>query len=118
MKKVSLLKKVNLFFFYRRNLRKLSSQLETNFNTRIDRASRFYTVINIPTSLIEEPYNLRKEDIDALSRTFIQEYTQKISSFLNSNGLIELYDYYEVKKVDKYSYLVVMGFSLFNSKNF
>ena len=33
-----------------------------------------------------------------------------ISSLLNKIGLIELYVVYDLKKVDKYSYLVVIGF--------
>jgi hypothetical protein len=114
--KLSLLKKVKLFRFYRKTIQNLSFELETTFNARIDGASRIYTVINIPSSLIEEPYNLRKEDIDNLAKNFIRDYSQKISYFLNQNKLMELYDFYEVKKVDKYSYLLVFGFSLFNSQ--
>jgi hypothetical protein len=73
--------------------------MENNFNARIDNASRIYTVINIPSSLIEEPYNLRKEDIDSIAKNYIKEYSMKLSTFLNQNNLMELYDFYEVKKV-------------------
>jgi hypothetical protein len=118
MKKISFLKKVKLFFFFRKNLNRLKNQLETSFNARVDRASRIYTIINIPSSLIEEPYNLRKEDIDSLAKNYLSDYTRDLSNFLNSNNLMELYDFYEVKKVAKYSYLVIFGFSLFNSVNF
>jgi len=37
---------------------------------------------------------------------------------LISKGLGELFSFYEVKKVDKYSYLVVIGFSLFRSNEY
>lgn len=118
MKKISLIKKIRLFLSYRKTINKLKFELENNFSARIDNASRIYTVINIPSSLIEEPYNLRKEDIDSLAKTYIKEYTNKLSLFLNQNNLFELYDFYEVKKVEKYSYLLVFGFSLFNSGSF
>jgi hypothetical protein len=118
MARISFIKKIRLFFSFRKTLKKISPDLENNFNTRVDGASRLYTVINVPPNIVEEPYNLRKEDIDNIARSFIQEYSKKLSTFLNSKGLMELYDFYEVKKIDKYSYLVIMGFSLFNSTKF
>lgn len=117
-KKLSLWKKFILFRTFSKSIKSVSFELETNFNARIDRASRIYTVLNIPSELIEEPYNLRKEDIDILAKNYIRDYSQKLSVFLNQKNLIELYDFYEVKKVEKYSYLLVFGFSLFNSKTF
>ena len=41
-----------------------------------------------------------------------------VIQFLDANGLYELYDFYDVEKVDKYSYLLIFGFSLFNSQKF
>jgi hypothetical protein len=118
MKRISYFKKIKLFLYYRREVNKIRTELENQFNSRVDGASRIYTVLNVPSSLIEEPYNLRKEDIDSLSKNFIQDYSKKLSIFLNSKGLMELYDFYDIKKVDKYSYLVIFGFSLFNSTRF
>ena len=107
-----------LFFTYRKALGKIKKQLERDFNVRIDKAQRIYTVLNIPSELIEEPYNLRKGDIDVLAQNFIKEYSSQLSRFLDANGLYELYDFYDVEKVDKYSYLLIFGFSLFNSQKF
>jgi hypothetical protein len=118
MKKINYFTKVKIFFSYRKSLNKIRTELESSFNARIDNASRIYTVINIPPSLIEEPYNLRKEDIDNLAKTYMSDYTKKISNYLNSKNLMELYDLYEIKKVDKYSYLIILGFSLFDSSQF
>lgn len=118
MKRISYFKKIKLFLYYRREVNKIRTELVNQFNSRVDGASRIYTVLNVPSSLIEEPYNLRKEDIDSLSKNFIQDYSKKLSFFLNSKGLMELYDFYDIKKVDKYSYLVIFGFSLFNSARF
>ena len=40
---------------------------------RIDNADRLYTVLNIPTNLVEEPYNLRKDDIDKIAQNYIRD---------------------------------------------
>jgi hypothetical protein len=116
MKNISIFRKISLFFTYRKAIRKIEKELEKEFNIRIDGAYRIYTVLNVPSELIEEPYNLRKGDINTLSQNFIKEYSSQLSRFLDSNGLYELYDFYDVEKVDKYSYLLIFGFSLFNSQ--
>lgn len=62
--------------------------------------------------MIGEAYSLKKSDIDRISETYIREYVFEVSKFLNTKGLMELFRTYEIKKVDKYSYLIVIGFSL------
>lgn len=113
---MGILKDLSLFFSYVRTIKKKRVELESRFNIRIDSADRMYTVINVPQNEIEEPYNLRKADIDKLAEKFILEYISELSKFLNSIGLSELYDFYEpVKKVDKYSYLIIIGFKNLDS---
>lgn len=107
---------LRLFFSYRRLIRKNRINLEGDFFIRIDNADRMYTVINIPANLVEEPYNLRKQDVDLIAEKYIKDYVFNLSNFLNSIGLAELYDFYEpIKKVDKYSYLLVLGFKPLDS---
>ena len=113
---MNIFKKIKLFHNYKKIISLSKVQLEANFNIRVDRASRIYTVLNIPDELYGEPYNLRKSDIDKISETYIREYIGKLSEYLNEKGLSELYDFYDpVKKVDKYSYLIILGFKPFNS---
>jgi hypothetical protein len=114
--KVNIFRKINLFFTFRKNLLKAETDLKIQFNIRIDSILRFYTVLNVPNEVIEEPYNLRKSDIDTIGRNYVKEYNFQLSQFLNSRGLTELYDLYDMEKVDKYSYLLVFGFSIFNTK--
>ena len=112
-------KKIRLYNSFKKIIRSNRVTLEGNFNARIDKAYRIYTVINIPEETFGEPYNIRKSDIDSISETYIREYVSKISDYLNSIGLSELYDFYEpIKKVDKYSYLIILGFKPFNSVNY
>ena len=114
-KNISLLKKIKLFSQFKKVIKSNSVELENKFNLRIDSANRLYTVINVPPELIGEAYNIKKSDIDRIADNFIREYSKELASYLNSKELNELYEFYDLKKVDKYSYLVVVGFSFFRS---
>jgi hypothetical protein len=116
---MNIFKKIRLFSEYKKIIKSKRVDLEGSFNIRIDRAQRLYTVLNIPEELFGEPYNIRKSDIDTISQTYIKEYVTRLSTYLNSIGLTELYDFYEpIKKVDKYSYLLIMGFKPMNSASY
>jgi primase-polymerase (primpol)-like protein len=43
-----------------------------------------YTVLNIPKENFDEVYSIRKGDIDAIAQSFIKEYTNGLSEYLNS----------------------------------
>ncbi len=117
--RVNLITKIKLFNEYKKIVKGLRSEINTEFGARIDNAYRIYNVINLPSEIISEPYNLRKSDIDQISQNFIKEYSKSLSEFLTQKGLSpELFDFYEVKKLDKYSYLVIIGFSLFESNKY
>jgi len=118
MRNISFFKKLRVFLRYRRIIKDNELELKNLFNIRIDNAYRLYTVVNIPQEEIGEPYNLKKSDIDFISEKFIKEYAVELSKFLNSKDLGELYTWYDNKKVDKYAYLLVLGFSLFKSDVF
>ena len=109
-RKVSFFKKMSLFREFRKKLKINETELEEVFNARIDKAYRIYSVINVPME--GEPYNLRKGDIDIFAETLIKNYSLKLSEYLDNKGLKEMYGFYEIRKVDKYSYLVVIGFTL------
>jgi hypothetical protein len=117
-KNISLWKKIKLFNSYKKIVKENKVELENKFGIRIDNAFRMYTVLNIPEELIGESYSLKKSDIDSISQNFIKEYGTELADFLNKKGFNELYEYYEIKKVDRYSYLLVYGFSLFKSNKF
>jgi hypothetical protein len=112
MNKISFFKKLKLFLNYKRIVKQNKIELERSLNIRVDNAQRLYTVLNVPEELIGEAYSLKKSDIDRISETYIREYVFEVSKLLNSKGLMELFRTYEIKKVDKYSYLIVIGFSL------
>ena len=114
MKRIGFWKKVSLYFTYRKILMDNKLDLEKRLNIRLDRTKRLYTVFNIPPETFGE-YNLRTSDIARVSEPYIQEYLRQLSRQLDSLGLKELYDVYDVSKVDKYSFLIIIGFSLFNT---
>jgi len=118
MNKISLLKKFKLFREFKQKIKNNKAELERSLNIRIDNSYRMYTVLNIPEDLIGEAYSLKKSDIDKISENFTREFTIEVSKFLDTNGLKELYEIYEIRKVDKYSYLIVIGYSLFKSNKY
>jgi hypothetical protein len=97
--KTSFLKKLRLFLSYRKSIKANKVEIQQKFGFRIDNANRLYTVLNIPEELVGEAYSLKKSDIDTISQNFIREFLKESSSLLNSKGLTELYDVYEVKKL-------------------
>lgn len=115
MKKISFFKKLKLFKVFKDVVKSNQNELGQKFGVRIDRAYRLYTVLNIPEELIGEAYVLKKSDIDRIAEAYIKDFSKELREFLNSKGLTELYDYYSLNKVDKYSWHLVMGFSLFRS---
>lgn len=118
MRRVSFLKKIKLFLFWRRVIKDNKEILSKNFNIRVDRAQRLYTVVNINPELIGDAYILKKSDIDKISQNYIKEYSLKLGEFLTNKGLAELYSVYDIKKEEKYSYAVIYGFKFFKSNKF
>ena len=115
---IGFIKKLRLFLFYRKTVKRFEKQLDQNFNIRLDSAYRMYTVLNIPEEVIGEAFSMKKSDIDRISENYTREYIAELSRFLSQNGLSELTEVYEIKKVDKFSYLAVVGFSIFRTNEF
>lgn len=115
MGKLSIFKKLKLYRQYKKSLSENKDYLNNNFNIRIDRAYRMYTILNVPPSLIGEEYSLKTSDINRISEPLIKNYTKDFYAFLIRQGLSEIIKRYDIKKVDKYSYLLVFGFSPFKS---
>jgi len=115
---MNIFKKISLFLDYRRAIIDSKTILSERFNIRVDGAQRLYTVINIPEELVGESYSLITSDINRISENYVRGYNEELSKFLNSKNLNELYKIYEIKKVDKFSYLLVIGFRLFKSQRF
>jgi hypothetical protein len=113
-----MLKKLRTFFYWRKIIDKNRMIIQNRFNLRKDYACRLYTVINVPEELVGDSYSLRKSDIDIITKNYVETYTKEVSKWFNENGLIELYTIYEIRKVEKYSWLIVIGFSQFETIKF
>jgi vancomycin permeability regulator SanA len=118
MSNISLFKKINFFKKYKKIIKDNSEELSSMFNLRIDSAYRMYTVINIPKDMIGDEYSMRTYDISNISKGYITDWGLELKKYLDSKGLSELYSYYKIEKVDKFSFLVVIGFSLFKSNEY
>ena len=115
MNKISFFKKYRLFRDFKRVIKENRNELEQRFGIRVDRAYRLYTILNIPEELIGEAFTLRKSDIDRISEPLIREYTSELSNYLNSIGLNEIYDFYELRKEEKLAWKLVIGYKFFRS---
>lgn len=115
MNRVNIFKKISLFKTFKKVIKKNTDELNIKYGLRVDKSYRLYTVLNIPEDLIGEAYSLKTSDINKISENYIREYSSELSDYLNTKNLNELYKTYEVKKVSKYSYLLVFGFSLMRS---
>lgn len=113
--RISKWRKLKLYLQYRKNLLLNRDNLE-QAGLRIDKLKRIYTVVNVPEALFEDVYGTRTSDINKVSQTYITDKVREISRLLNSIQLTELYKIYDTKKVDRYSYLVIIGYSLFDTK--
>ena len=112
---MNIFKQISLYMDFRRKVRRNRKKLLEDFNIKVDLAYRLYTVVNVPDRM-GEPYNLRTVDLNRESELHIKEYIRKLSVFLDSIGLSEMYGYYSpTKKLGKYSYLLVIGFKHMNS---
>lgn len=118
MRNIGFFKKLRLFYTYCKAVKANRQLLEDNLNLRLDNANRLYTVINIPEDLFGEGYMYRKNEIDKISESYIREFTNAASKELIKIGLNELHSIYKIERVDKLSYLIVIGFSLFKSNEF
>ena len=118
MKNVSFFKKIKLFSSFKKALKENKDELNLKFNIRVDKAKRLYTVLNVPEEIVGEAYSLKRSDIDKISENYIKQYSNELGEYLNNKGLSELYDFYKIDKVGKYSYLIVFGFSLFKSQSY
>ena len=98
-------KKFRLFLYWRKIINNNRALIKNKFSLRKDFACRLYTVINVPEELVGDSYSLRKSDIDTITKNYVESYTQDVSKWFNENGLTELYRVYEIRKVEKYSWL-------------
>ena len=57
-------------------------------------------------------------NVSKISETYIRGFSGELTQMLNERGLQELFRVYEIRKVEKYSYLLVIGFSLFESQRY
>lgn len=104
---MNLFKKIKFFFVYRRIIKKNKARLEGEFNLRIDKVNRMYTVLNLPEDAV-----IYGKD---LSEKYIKKYLSDVDLFSKEIGLSELIGLLNMKQIDKQNYLVVFGYSKFNT---
>lgn len=115
---MGLIQKIKLFLVFSKAIKGKKIELLGKFNLRVDYANRLYTVLNIPETIFGEAYVFKKEEISRISEVYIKNYVSDVGKVLSTYGINELFNIYKIERVDKLSYLVVIGFSLFKSTRF
>lgn len=115
-KDISLFKRFKFYYEYKRIIKTIKPTLENEFNVRVDYVNRLYTVINIDKDMIGDSFYLKSSDIRRMSEPYIKAYRKELFTYLDANGLSELYiDYDIIQGVGKGSYLMVIGCSTLNT---
>jgi hypothetical protein len=110
--KIPFWKKVKLFYSYRKSTKQSAFLLQNEANLRIDRVGRLYTVLALNA---EDIQNYGPKLSSQIVQKYINDYILKVDKIFFQLGLNELVGLMEIKKIDELNYLVVFGYSLFNS---
>ena len=116
---MKIFKNIKLFFNYRNAIRKNKKTITSHQyqfdrdnrlqpSLRVDNVLRIYGVINLPEEV--QTYMEGK-----LIQKHIGSYIRSVDTMLNKCGLNELVGIREMKQLDETHYLVVFGFSQFNT---
>lgn len=101
--------KIKLYKEYKKVIRENEEELQNKFSLRRDLVNRLYTVIRLDDEVVKQYY---PEDI---SKPYIAKFSNEVDAFLSTKGLRELVALRKVEKITDEDYLVVIGYSLFDS---
>ena len=110
--KISFWKKISLFFTYRKAIKQSSFLILNEVNLRSDRVGRLYTILNLNS---EDILNYGPKLSSQIVQKYINDYMSKVDKMFLQLGLNELIGLMEIKKIDELNYLVIFGYSFFNS---
>ncbi len=110
--KISIWKKIKLYFVYTGIIKRGNYLLQNEANLRVDRVTRLYTVLNIDE---EDIKNYGPKLSNQIVQKYINEYINKVDRLFNTMGLTELVGLMEIRKINELNYLIVFGYSIFNT---
>lgn len=111
--KVSLLKKIKLYFVYKKIAKQASFMLQNEANLRLDRVGRLYTVLNINA---EDIKNYGPKLSSQITQKYVNDYITTVDKLFFQLGLTELVGLLDIKKIDDTNFLIVFGYSFLNTK--
>lgn len=101
--------KIKLYSEYKKIIRENEEELQNKFSLRRDLVNRLYTVIHLDDEIVKQYY---PEDI---SKPYIAKFSTEVDNFLSTKGLRELVALRKVERITDEDYLVVIGYSLFDT---
>jgi hypothetical protein len=109
---MNILKKLKLLSFYKKVLKENKNELLSVYNIKTDSIYRCYTVLNFPPEIQENIKKLGYHYLDAE----VKKYLNNLDEFFRKKGLLELIGIDKINRVSEYSVLVVLRFSLLDTK--
>lgn len=110
---MNIIQKFKFLKIYKDTIHQYKDILLKEFNLRIDKINRCYTVINFPPNIQEEIKQYGYYYLDAEVRKFIS----KVQIFYKDIGLLELVGYSRIDQLDDHNVLIVFEYNKLNTKN-
>jgi hypothetical protein len=111
--KISLWKKIKLYFVYKKIVKQASFLLQNETNLRLDKVGRLYTVLNVN---VEDIKNYGPKLSAQIIQKYVNDYIATVDKAFFQIGLTELVGLLDIKKLDETNYLIIFGYSFLNTK--
>lgn len=110
---MNIFKKIKLYKIYKDSIQENVEIFKNEFKIDINNWNELYTTI----SFIDAPEEiLQKIGQDALVEIEIKNYIKNFNTYLTKMNLNELYNLYDITKLNPKEYGVTFGFSLMNNR--
>ncbi len=110
--KISIFKKIKLYFTYKKIIKKASFVLQNETNLRLDKVGRLYTVLNVN---VEDIKNYGPKLSSQIIQKYVNDYITRVDKLFLQIGLTELVGLLDIKKLDETNYLIIFGYSFLNT---
>lgn len=110
---MNIFKRFKFYTMYKQLLKEHKQTLLTDYNVRIDKINRIYTVINVP----DETQIYGNDNAKKLTETWLKNWLSNFDQYLINNQIKELLDIVEISQIDEQNFLLIMEYKYLNVAN-
>lgn len=114
---MNIFKRLKLYYFYHNTIMN-NKDILNELGYSIDWFGKIGKMVKIPEGKIPADFLTRTKDIDMFAKSEVNNEMKVIRSFLTEIGLMELVKVYKVKRVERFTSEMQLGFSLINTNIF